>query len=569
MLIMQESDHFDQLVSDLSVDERKGLLEKLKGLSNLVADPLFADEDEPSDSRMTANEQFFSLPWYSRIGFYIQGFFRRKSPVKLYEDRQIIQMGKQIDALTPGLYDYKTGKLLPVFYLLLNNLKSASRFFYSALNSGFNRDKGAFFAFLGSLEMTSVHSQLQSAVNPVYHEEKNPAASESWIRQAMLHSIDDALGGITEKFRASMYFNTRSLFCLKELAFFPYDRLVMAFSLDNAQNGYICSVNAIRELLLSLFNILASLKYNPQLTLLESLFIFQLQERSGEPGFDFNREIRALLTNAEDALATIRDFNKRVPLVKILQCSSRNAPVYRKAITGGEDWHAAYRDYWRNLAEHNHTVYAYERNKKAIMGSMQAFFEGDKIYYLMNAASDTRPDGFPVNKTFSLSFLLTFYSIVLSSTVSKTLKTILIDCDFSRKENRIEFNECYSILSKMEEEIGKFDDRISPNGDFGKRYQQAKQDVSALAVKRKKIQIVVDEAADDAAGIIEEIRRALKGMINLLGGILGKTTRSKYSPLVNVSRVMEKNSGFLVQVNDAVGKFKNALRILDDIDNLE
>ena len=565
---MPDYEHFDRLVSGISPEERKNLMDKLKGQFMLFQEPLYTAEPE-TEIPVTIDEQYSRLPWYYRLGYFLLALFRGKPPVKLYEERQVTLLGQIIEEQSPGIYNYRKNKLLPVFYSLLENLKTSSRFFYSALNAGFNRDKGSFYSFLGSLEMPDVHAQLGTVLDPASAEEKNPGAQESEIRQIMLKSIDDALKGITEESRTAMYFNARSLFCLKELSFFPFDRILKAFSFDVALDGYSCSVSSIRDMLVSLNNILFSLKDNPPTALLESLFVFLLQEKSGESGFDLNREIRVLLSNAEEALAGIRDFNKRAPLTKIIRCAGRNTPVPPREISGGEDWYFMYREYWKNQAENKFSGYIRERRRRELLNSFRTFLRGANLKALGNIASESNPDGIPVRKAFSLSFLLTFYSAVFLPDLNKILKILLIDADFSKKENRIEFNEHYNNLIRLDEMIEKFVSRIAVSGEYGKRYVQARQEMSSLPVRRKKIQIVVDEAAEEAAEILDGARRSCRGMVSILGGILGRDPKGKYQPLSNLAKLSDRSGEFINGINDVIQKFEKTLEILDDIDMLE
>ena len=565
---MPNSELFDNLVLDLNLQERQNLLEKLKALSLMSPDPLYV-EDSGYDVYLSIEEQYFNLPWFLRFWYFMVSLFRGKTPVKLYEQRQAELLGQSINEQTAGLYNCKTGRLLPVFYTLLENLKAASRFFYSALDAGFNRDKRAFYAFLGSLEMPAVHSQLLDAVDPGMLAGKNPDAGDSELRQISLKLVDDALKGITEDSRTAMYLNARSLFCLKEISFFTFDKLIMAFTFDTALNGYSCSVKNIKDLLVVLNNILFSIRDNPNMTLLESLFVFLLQDRSREPGFDITREMRFLLSKAAESLAVIREFNKRTPLTKIIRCASMNAPVPPKEISGGEDWYFLYRDYWRRLADVNVSGYVREKRRRNLVNSLRVFLNGKNLKTLGNIASEANPDGFPVSKSFSLSFLFTFYAVVFLPELNRILKAIFINGEFVKNENRLEFDESYSGIIRLDETILKFENKIAPYGEYGKQYSLAKQEMTSLQVRRHKIQIIVDEAEEEALEIINTVRKSCKNMISSLNGILGKDPKGIYLGLLNLSRLSEKTVDLINGIYKIIQKLQKTSEILDEIDSLD
>jgi hypothetical protein len=565
---MAENGNFDRLTAVLSLDERHKLLQKLNSQSNISDEPLYVPDNE-GVSVLSAGEQYARLPWYLRLWFFILSIFKARPPVKLFEDRRVAYAGRQIEESSPGLYDYQKSRLLPAFYVKLEKLKDASRFFYTALDAGFNRDKGAFYGFLGSLEMAAVHKKLCDETDPAVLAETCPDLSGAELRKKAFLAMDAALEEVNEEMRGAMYFDARSLYCLKELSSFLFDRLIVSFSFDASMGGHTCSVSVVKDLLTSLNNILVSLKTIPPMPLLESLFVFLLQEKQGEPGFDINKEISAALTKAEEALAVIRDFNRQVPLMKILRCAARNMALTPREIPGGEDWFVVYREYWKRRIEALFASFIREKKHRDLLNSFRYFLKGKNLKTLGNIVSETNPDGIPVSGAFGLSFLLTFYQVVFMAELNNTLRPILIDGEFFRKENRSEFIEAYNDLIKLEDEIHKLETEIAPSGDFGKRYFQARQEMISLPVKRRKIQLVVEEASGEARSIIESARRSSQSMVYVLGGIIRKDPMGKYDSLSNLKKMAEKISNFEVSVDDALQKFKQTIQILEDIDVID
>ncbi|MDR0719013.1 MAG: DUF5312 domain-containing protein [Treponema sp.] len=565
---MAENGNLDRLAAGLPLEERHKLLQKLNNQSNISDEPLYVP-DNKGVSALSAEEQYARLPWYLKLWFFILSLFKARPPVRLFEDRQVAHVGRQIEESFPGLYDYQKSRLLSAFHVELEKLRDASRFFYIALDASFNRDKGAFYAFLGSLEMAPVHKKLSAETDPAVLAESCPDLSEQELRKKAFLAMDTALEEIDESMRGAMYFDARSLYCLKELSSFLFDRLIMSFSFDASLGGHSCSASVVKDLLTNLNNILVSLKTIPPMPLLGSLFMFLLQEKQGEPGFDINKEISAVLTKAEEALAVIREFNRQVPLTKILRCASRNMSLSPKEISGGEDWFVVYREYWKRRIEALFASFMREKKHRDLLNSFRYFLKGKNLKTLGNTVSETNPDGIPVNGALGLSFLLTFYSVVFMAELNNTLRPILIDGEFFRKENRSEFIEAYNDLIKLEDEIHKFEMDIALSGDFGKRYSQARQEMTSLPVKRRKIQLVVEEASGEALSIIESARRASRSMVNILGGIISKDSMGKYDSLSNFKKMAEKIPDFEASVDDALQKFKKIIQILEDIDVID
>jgi hypothetical protein len=569
MVFMDESGTFNRLASELSLEERVNLLTKLTVQSEISQEPLYEENTGFSAPPLEIEKQYEKTPWYYHIFYWILGFFKSKSPLKVYEDRLVAKLGREIEARSPGLYDNGRGILLPEFYKKLTELKEGSRFFYTALDASVNRDKGAFYAFLASLEMGEVHRRLSAETDPAFIAEQNPNAFEMELRQIAFRSLEDCMSVINEEQRGIMYHNARALYCLKELSSFLFDRALMSFVFENTHSGPICSAILIKDQLLMLNNILFSLKHIPSMTLLESLFVFILQEHERETGFNMETEMRKLLSRAEEALVIIRDFNKEVPLTLILRCVERNMALTPRAISGGEDWFKVYQDYWKRYTETRFAEYMRGRRQRDLFNAFRTFLKGTNLKILSHVRSDYNLEGIPISYALSLSFLLTFYSAVFISDINKTLRQILIDGDFYKRENRTEFTESYNELVKLEDVIRKFEVELSSSGEYGKRYTMAKGDMSSLPIKRRKVQIVVEEASDEARRIVTRTREAIDTMLNILNGILKKDPTSKYDTLSNMANMTGRTTVFVDGIADTIRKLKKTLQLLDDIDIVE
>jgi hypothetical protein len=565
---MEETGILSKLVSTLSLTERKELLSKLESQSLITKGPMYEEEDD-SDFAGDVEQRFLELSIFLRIWYYILSFFKSQSPLAVFKSRELVKLGRETEAKAAGFYSAAQGYLLPQFYDAIGKLKANSRFFYSALDTGFNRDKGAFYGFLGSLEMEDIHSRLVSETDPAIIADKNPELSESALRQIAQKEFDDAMLAITEEQRSSMYANARSLACLKQLSSFLYDRFIMAFTNDAGFGGMVCKAIVVRDALISLNNILFSLKECPSMSLLESLFVFILQEQGAGAAVDVQQETQKLLTQAEVSIAGIRDFNRKIPLTLITRLAARDTSLTPKAISGGEDWFALYKDHWKRHLDSVFFAYFGNRRRRELRKAFTDFFGDAKPRPLENAESETNPGGLPVIHADSLGFLLTFHSGIFMTDLNPFLRTVLIDGEFRKKDNKLEYTENYNELIKLDDIIGQFDQNLSPQGDWGKRYVQTKNEISALAAKRRKLQIIQEEIDEQAGTIVDRSVLAMNGMVKVLNGIISQESESQYDTLSNLSQLNGKGSEFTDALKNAALKFKEAVRILKDIARLE
>ncbi len=558
-----EIDTFDRLASRLSMEERQALLAKLSSYAVLSKEVLFHEEEVPP--KVDVERQYKEAPWYTKLFLFILSLFKGKPPTKLFEDRLIASLGTMIEKKAPGLFDYRRNLLLSGFWDEIQSLKEAARFFYEALDISLNRDRGAFFSFLASLELDFVHRRLLTDTDPEAIGEGNPQLTDTDIKNTINRTLDSIFQNINDDERRIMYRNARSLHCLKELASFLFDRLSSAFAQDAQTKGVTAPTYLVLDQLYALNNVLFSLQDPPSMALLETLFIFMLQERNLESQIDLNTELKTLLSRAEESLGRIRQFNKRIPLTAIIRCASRNLVYMPQSITGGEDWFAVYRDYWKKQADERYSRYIHEKQRRELVQELQDFFKGNSIKNLQYAGDGPHKEGIPVRGAFSLAFLFTFYSVLFVEEINRVLKPILIDGEFYKKENRTEFTEAYNELLKLGDTIRSFDNKLSPTGDLGKLYDLARQEITALSIKRRKIQTLENEASDEAAGIIDRAGKALKSLVAVLGGIIKGEAGGRYDSLVNLGSLAGRNGAYLAALKQVQEKLERALHLLTEI----
>ena len=182
---------------------------------------------------------------------------------------------------------------------------------------------------------------------------------------------------------------------------------------------------------------------------------------------------------------------------------------------------------------------------------------------MKNAASYTNYDGFPLPEERILSFLLTFHEAVFRMEFEPVLEPILMEGEFLKKQNLSEFTESYTSFKNLASYINKLDEAMSPEGDFGIRYNQARQEMSSLPIKRRKVQIVADDASAQAQRTITRLKDAIVSMINILGGILDRSTDGNYGALINFSRLGNEN--FEAKLKAVWKKLTTMTQLLDGI----
>jgi hypothetical protein len=555
---------FDRLIITLKESERKDLLERLSKNSGISMEPLY--ERKPEILKK-AEDAFAELSLVWRIWFYIIGFFLGKPPVRMYENSAIAKIGREINITSPGYYNYTQGLLLSDTHKALGELKNAVRFFYNALDSSVNKDKGAFYAFMASFEAPEIHELFSRISDPGNFSKLHPDMGPELLKQAALDAYSETLSAMTESQREKMYRDVRSLICLKELSSFLYDRLIANFRLDAASRGHVCPAAPPKGQLAALNNILFSLKQVPSLALLSTLFIFSQRETFENKSETLNYELQKLMAQTEKSLATIRNFNKNVPLTQILRCITKDTSYEPHELPGGEDWFVIFRNYWKDKIEESYDDYLLEVKRAEIDKAFDIFFGESEI---INVESKYSEDSIPVENALLFSFLLTFYKKIFIPDMNQVLRPILIDGDFAKKENRIDFTESYNELIKMEDAINGLVKKTGPGGDYGTRHKQLKIDVVSPVIRHRKLQILFEDASEESFEIAQKAKTALGLMNAVIHGILVPVEDAKYASLTNLSTMLGKaNREFMIALKDTSDKLMLAVDLVGNITDVE
>ena len=562
---MNANHTLDMLVSQMSIEERLRLLEKIRENSPITIKPLY--EAKSSDWGVSFEELYVGLPWIVRLFYRIVGLFTSRTASKVYENRRMLAMAREIEADAPGIFSYKQNRLLDGFYRELVALKDAARFFYNVLDTSINKDRGAFYAVLGSLEMEDLHVRLQTECKASAVAEQNPDAAPASLRQAVMRAMDEALQLIPDLKREAMYRHARSLGSLRDLSCFLFDRFVNSF--EETATGRACRVGpATREALAGLDKVLFSFKDTPALSLFESLFVYELETRAGEPGFDMDAEMASLLDQAAEALETIRGFSARVPLARVIRCATRNTGYAPAQTTGGEDWFQVYRGYWKQRLESDLCDYFAQKKRRDIEDSLLDFF-GSRPEPLANAASEANPDGFPLPEAFALSFLKAFHSI-LHGSVNNALRLIIMEGEFARRDDWSAMTESYNDVIYAAEKVQALDAKLAANSEHGKRLALAKGETEALFVKRRKIQLIQSDASKEAWEIISRSGDGMRKMSVVLEAIASQETGGGQSCLTNFAKLAGRNpAAFARGVAEIASKLRKATQVLTAINSMD
>jgi hypothetical protein len=565
---------FDNLVAELSAEERGILLERIKVSMPVSSEPLFSAHTAPGAVApfSAKTDELGVLP---RLILFLRMLFSGKSRDELLREDELKEIGRRIDQRYPGVIDRRHGLLLGPLAEELRGLRDSSRFFYEALDHSVEKDRGAFYAFLASIEMPETHERLLSEANPAVIAATllgtRGVTDDSAVRQSALAAFDGVFSELSDKGRRAMYQDLRSVLFLKRLSGFLFDRLIGTFREGMGPDSQSAApFYEARELLLDLGDILFSMSEPPSTALMEAIFMFADREELGKKGSDAVAVLGADMAKAEVALGRIRSFNASLPLGDLLRLASGDPGYLPRELPGGEDWLATYKAFWRERIEASLDEWRSEHRNKELVEEIAAFVGEPGSAGFAHISREEGEWGPPIRLEVALSFLDAFYRGPFVRELNRTLKVVLVDGEFYRKDNRIEYTDAYDALLRIPELLAAFDARLGPEGELGAAWHSAKGEIGTVANKHRRLQSVARGAEDEAERLIKRVGSALQTMTSILQGFLKGEAGGRYDSLANLSYIDGKsNKEFLKSLAKAKDRCERARTLLAELSGLD
>ncbi|MBU0926119.1 MAG: DUF5312 domain-containing protein [Spirochaetes bacterium] len=532
---MANASTFEALALELSPAERTDLLDRLQSAFTVSTEPLYA-RAPAAERRIDYRAAYRELGFFTRIILTIRSLLGGGTKEELVKERYLKSIVKSIEAASVGLIEPKRRVLQEAFYRELATLRGAARYFYDLLDRTLEKNRASFFAFLASLEFESVHDELSTETDPYIFAERNSLATDADIKIAIGSALESAISRIGEDQRRLMYKDVKNLHVLKKLSSFLYDRFLGAFQ-TNAAGLKEMSLYAASDQLAELAAILSSLDQPPSMKLMEAIIGFAFNDDIGREGFKLEEAVQKELSNAEKALAAIRGFNERVPMEDILKVANED-PNWQCAQTGGgEDWFAIFKSYWRDRVDRRFHRFSAERRVAQLDSDIQALVGKDTptwFMYLSEAGNEKCP---PVRFARSLRLLEAFYHQTFLADINRWLKVVLLEGEFYKRDNRLEFTDAYNEMLQIGDALKKFDSRLSMDGELGLAYAQARSELSSMQIKKRKIESAIKAADIEAEGILAKANDSLGRMKEILKAILSREARGRYDSLSNLGQI--------------------------------
>lgn len=528
---------FERLVLTLNSAERMDMYRKL-------AEAAEADSPAPEPIDRAVEEGGVSVearlqaePLLVRIWIAIRAFFTSSSPIRVYSESLVAQLGRNL-AHTHGSYiNVRQATLTEAFLSEARSLRACQDFFRASVASSEN-DRGGFYLVLGSLLMPATHRRVQEETDPF----TLPMAQEQKVdaRLSFLRKMDVILSAVPDEERSRMYQAARALLWLSVFCSLPIDRLTLRFG-QGGERESTCPIDLVSEELRSLARALDSARRIP-VALLESLFLVSSQDRLGDEGFDLDRECATFVSSASAHLSRVREFRANVPVTSLARLAMRDVGWVPEAIEGSEDWFLLYKGSCRRRFDERWSAWTGEHRKALLHRNILLFLDADSLMELASRPWEGLWLSLSVRRELSLRFLKHLFSGTYQTAIAKTLKILLIEGDFLRRENLMEYTDAFSALERADQDLSRFEERLSPKGDLGEGFEIVRRERMATVKGKARLDNLMLSIDAEVEQIASRIAGAFRSVESVLGGILAPVRAGPYDTLANLASIQGKHN---------------------------
>jgi len=565
---MAQSSEFDQLVRRLNSKERQDLLSKIESSFSSSIEPLMR-ESEGEVEVLDVEYELRKMGLFQRFVFYLVAIFTNRGKTSLMREYLLGRIRRQIMLHTPGLIDHHASRFGDRMFVELTLLMEGARYFQAPLREAMDTARSDFFAFLVGMQVEDIQSSIDSELWPLVHVEDFELDEVEISKKDLLDRFDKIVEEIPGEDRTQIYRDAQALSGLYNLSRFHFGEILACFKASRVNPGKECEFQAISAYLVRLCELISAAQYSPSATALRALFLFFYRDRLADEDYDMEEQLLTVLTDAESALAKIREFNLRVPLLLIIKYITHDVDFMSRKSGGAEDWFFAFKDYWINRIERAYLDFTLRKKRKQLMESTNAFLGIGSFEEFGRGLIGVSDGALEVKYRLSLSFMKRFAAGIFRR-VSRALGVIYLNGEFYKEQNRKEFTDSYEFLKRLEEKIASLEKRLQSGGDWASRIEDVQKQTISLKQRQEKIQTIQSELEQDSLSILDGVIKELNNLVMLLGGILHGEPGARFDTLSNFGSLGGRNNRVLVTTWErALDEFSEALNMLVELKEVE
>ena len=178
-------------------------------------------------------------------------------------------------------------------------------------------------------------------------------------------------------------------------------------------------------------------------------------------------------------------------------------------------------------------------------------------------------DGKSVKFEATVGFIYTFIDKIFNRELNKALKLILIDGQFYKEQNRMDYNKSYGTIIETFDKIKLLNNKLSVNGEYFSQINKLDQEIGDESGKNQ-INEIINFVDQEFKKIIISFNEALSLLIDVIFGIIQGEMGGAYDTLSNLGYIGKgENKNLISQLNDIRFKLDEARNISYQLYDLE
>ncbi len=559
---------FDRLAREISRDERRSLLLKIGETQDLNEEPMRLD-DASGNEPVLLDREFADLSIFARLRIILTGFFTGRGRNKVTEEFLLHKIQHKVERAAPGLIDFRREIVSPKLYQSIAKLRSAMDVFKRPMIRAMEGDKPDFYALLGKLEFEDIQTRFENEPEPDRLANLSPEALPVEIKRQMDSLFEGILEDIVPDRRRRMIAHTTALARLKMLVRYPYDRILNLFPPGEHGPGGSASIRQLKAPLLELGDALYAFQSPPSTTLLETLFLFELQDTLGDDDNLLELELTDRMDRAAAALDIVRKINSDIPWVNLLKALAEDIQYGPGPVSGGEDWFRVFKKFWKERLGIRYSVWSDRKRLTEILRGLTVLWGLDLIPMVPGYRGVEFPDNIQPRHESSFAAVRTLFLEIFQGRLYHALNLVKIDGKFYKKDNRREYDEVFGRFLKIPDKIRSFENRIKPDGEYGIRHGDLRREAASGEDTVGRLRDFVQLLDRESQNIVIPLIGDLKAMSLLLKGILSGNGGA-YDTLSNMSEIGgQGHDTFRVNLQDVRNTVDQSAELLADLVSLE
>lgn len=565
-MLTEKKDTFDELVKSLAVTERREMLNRLADVTEVEtaissatpeAESFFNAKASEKEKKIRLSDEALIV----RVWFKIMAFFSSSTADEKYQEYLVADLGKKLDRKFSPYISVQRRMYTDSMYQDLVFLNTARNFFVPLIIE-YEKQRGDFYILLSSLVAPESYKNISAVLDPFTESYERDISKD--VRSSFLKKMEKSFSDFSSEEKNKMYQAAQAAHWLSTFASLPLEHLILRFS-DMTGKGQMCLLDTATDDLKKLASVFASALNIPVL-LLEAFYIFSEQDKIQDESFSFDQECTKFVKVAVNYLLGITSFRTRIPVVDFVRFSIADILWEPDIDRKGEDWFSLFKTAWKmrfekKLAEWMklHDNFILKKRALAFLGCAEMpsleFTPWDAVWFPMKFHRE------PV-----FLFLKAFFSTVYPKQISKILKLILVEGDFYKRENLVEFTDAFNVLEHQRQDIADFEQRLSPKGDLGEGFALALKEKVGTYNGKNRLEHLMANVESEAEVFYSKTLSAFQSMDAILGGILDVSRGGPYETLINMAAIQGKqNDIFRKDLSSVRFKIQDAIDILSSL----